>query len=66
MSGCPKVHYPSRNDAERYMGVIAKKCAARGRKAPTGAYLCRECRCWHLTSKSTSQVPPWEKARPTR
>jgi hypothetical protein len=42
----------------------AAEGAARGRKVPTGAYLCRSCNRWHLTSKSATQTPPWAKVKP--
>ena len=66
MSECSKVPYANRWLATSAMRAIARRHAARGLKAPTGAYLCSSCRCWHLTSKPTSQVPPRDKVRVRR
>lgn len=66
MSGCQKIPYKSCTAATIAMRAIRRKKAARGLKVPTGAYFCGTCRCWHLTSKSPTQTPPWEKARSLR
>ena len=59
---CAKVRYRSRTAAVLALRAIAKK-AAPDRKVPRGAYLCRECGHWHLTSASGVQVPPWSRRR---
>ena len=61
MPGCAKIPYPTRFAAELALRAIKQRCENSGQKAPTGAYLCGPCRRWHLTSKSTSQIPPWAK-----
>lgn len=34
------------------MRAIVREYQGQNVKVPTGAYLCSQCRCWHLTSKS--------------
>jgi hypothetical protein len=63
MSECSKICYPTRAAATIAMRPIARRYAAHGLKRPTGAYFCSACKGWHLTSKSGTQVAPWEKAR---
>lgn len=48
------------------MRAIRRKKPARGLNGPTGAYFCPKCKGWHLTSKSRTQTPPWEKGRSMR
>jgi len=66
MSECSKIPYARRWMAVVAMRAIARSCVTRGLKGPSGAYLCRSCRCWHLTSKTGVQTPPWVKARARR
>ena len=66
MSDCSKIPFASRTKATIAMRAIRRKKTARGLKGPTGAYLCGPCKSWHLTSKSTTQTPPWEKVRGAR
>jgi hypothetical protein len=63
MSACSKIPYTSRWAALAAMRAIARRYVIRGLKGPRGAYLCNSCRCWHLTSKSRVQTPPWVKVR---
>ena len=63
MSDCSKIPYSSYTAATIALRAIRRKKIARGLKSPTGAYLCPSCKRWHLTSKSPTQTPPWEKAR---
>jgi hypothetical protein len=63
MSECSKICYLTRAAATIAMRPIARQYAARGLKSPTGAYFCSACKGWHLTSKSATQVAPWERAR---
>ncbi|GAB3192062.1 hypothetical protein GCM10027261_03760 [Geodermatophilus arenarius] len=65
MSGCLKKRYPSQVAALLALRAIQKRSPEAERKRPTGVYLCSQCRGqWHLTSKSASQSPPWQKACP--
>ena len=57
MSGCSKARYRNLLDAQLALRAIQRASARRGRNAPTGAYLCPTCRCWHLTSKSWTKHP---------
>ena len=50
VSTCSKVQYETQAAAMAAMRVIAKRCAARGRRQPRRAYPCSGCKCWHLTS----------------
>lgn len=63
---CSKLPYRTQWMALCAMRAIVRKCRGRDVKVPTGAYLCSECRCWHLTSKSRTQAPPWETRRTKR
>ncbi|GAB3077682.1 hypothetical protein GCM10027080_24790 [Pedococcus soli] len=63
MSECSKIDYPSRGSAVHAMRAIRRRYAERGLTGPSGAYLCRSCRCWHLTSRAGVQTPPWLKTR---
>jgi hypothetical protein len=63
MSECSKIHYPSRGSAVNAMRAIRRRYAKRGLTGPSGTYLCGSCQCWHLTSKTGVQTPPWLKAR---
>lgn len=61
MSSCSKVSYPTKIAAVLAIHAIQRRNAARDRKGPTGAYICSACKRWHLTSKSGTQTPPWER-----
>jgi hypothetical protein len=63
MSDCTKIPYASRNAATIAMRAIGRKKIARGLKGPIGAYFCGACKHWHLTSKSVTRTPPWEKVQ---
>lgn len=63
---CSKLPYRSQFIALRALRAVARKSRRRNRKAPTGTYLCSECRCWQLTSKSGNQTPPWVRRRAAR
>ena len=63
---CSKRPYRTQRMAICAMRAIVHKCQGQDVKVPTGAYLCSECRCWHLTSKSGTQRPPWDKRRAAR
>ena len=56
---CNKIPYQSQPQAELALKAIQKK--RRSTRRELGSYLCPDCRRWHLTSKSSSQVPPWLK-----
>lgn len=58
---CSKLPYLTQRMALRAMCAIVRKGQGKATKVPTGAYFCGECRCWHLTSKSGTQVPPWTR-----
>ena len=60
---CSKLPYRTQWMALCAMRAIVRKRQGRTVKVPTGAYLCSQCRCWHLTSKSGIQTPPWDKRR---
>lgn len=62
MAVCEKLPYLTQLQAELALRAIARRARERGRRGPTGSYLCRPCRRWHLTSKSKSQRPPWDRA----
>lgn len=62
MVACDKKPYPTQWRAEVALRACARRARQRGRPEPTGTYLCRHCRRWHLTSKSKSQTPPWDRA----
>jgi hypothetical protein len=66
MSACSKIPYRNLRIAQMALRAIARRCATRGTKSPTGAYICHSCHCWHLTSRSGTQIPPWVKARSHR
>jgi len=67
VSDCHKKSYPSLALALLALQRIKERSLDRGRKQPTGAYLCPQCRGqWHLTSKSPTQKPPWRKRRRRR
>jgi hypothetical protein len=66
MSDCSKIPYRSCTEATLAMRAIRRKKTARGLNGPTGAYLCPTCKRWHLTSKSRTQTPPWQKSRSVR
>lgn len=59
MDSCDKIRYDSLVEACAALRAIRRRSVARGRKSPTGAYFCCTCRCWHLTSKSSTRVPTW-------
>lgn len=61
MHVCPKVPFRTQLKAELALRSIRRRNAVRGRKCPTGTYLCPACKSWHLTSKSPSQKPPWSR-----
>jgi hypothetical protein len=63
---CSKQPYRTQWMALCAMRAIIRKRQGQDVKVPTGAYLCSECRRWHLTSKSGSQMPPWGKGRAKR
>ena len=63
MSDCSKIYYPNRAVASFAMRAIASRYEARDLKGPAGVYFCTPCKGWHLTSKSGTQIAPWEKAR---
>lgn len=63
---CSKLPYRTQWMALRAMRAIGRKSKWPGAVVPIGAHFCSECRCWHLTSRSRTQTPPWEKRRPTR
>jgi hypothetical protein len=66
LSACHKKPYLNLAVALLAMRRIQERDQQRERTVPTGAYLCPHCRgCWHLTSRSKIQVPPWLK-RPDR
>lgn len=58
---CSKVPYPTQTMAMIASRAIVRKSRGSDRKVPTGTHFCSECRCWHLTSKSGHQTPPWRK-----
>jgi hypothetical protein len=66
MSECSKIPYCSCNQATVAMRGIRRKYIAGGVKPPTGAYFCGTCKQWHLTSKSATRTPPWQKTRTER
>ena len=63
MSDCSKIPYLTCRAATVAMRAIQRRYATQGLKGPTGAYLCGTCKRWHLTSRSGTQMPPWERAR---
>jgi hypothetical protein len=66
MHSCSKVAYANRRDALLALRAISRAYARRGYRGPQGAYLCRPCGRWHLTSAKRVQTAPWMKGRPTR
>ena len=60
MELCCKVRYPNQAVAEIALKHFQASCRRRGSKVPTGTYWCPGCRCWHLTSKSSSRPAPWQ------
>jgi hypothetical protein len=62
MPSCSKICYATQDVAEFHLGAIRRINGRRGKRCPTGSYLCPYCRAWHLTSHSRSQVAPWVKA----
>ena len=63
---CSKQPYRTQWMALCAMRAIVLRCQGQNVKVPTGACLCSACRCWHLTSKSGTQTPPWDKRRAAR
>jgi hypothetical protein len=63
MLPCSKKPHSTRWSAECALRAIQRQNRARDRTAPTGTYWCRNCKAWHVTSKSASRPPPWERGR---
>ena len=61
MPECQKKPYPTLPAAVIALHAIRKAQVKRGRTGPTGAYWCRSCRQFHLTSKSSTRLPPWRR-----
>lgn len=61
MSTCSKTPYQTQWLAELTLKKVRQLNASRGKKCPTGTYFCASCRAFHLTSKSVSQKPPWDR-----
>jgi hypothetical protein len=56
MPECQKKPYPTLPAAVIALHAI-RKARETGRTVPTGAYWCRSCRQFHLTSKSATRLP---------
>lgn len=62
-NSCKKTPYRTQLEAE--LALAALRRAKRPGRRETGSYLCSACKRWHLTSKSSSQVPPWRRGART-
>jgi hypothetical protein len=59
MSSCSKISHPTRTAAGLALRAITRKYAGTDRKVPRGAYHCKDCKSWHLTSRINVQIPQW-------